>query len=258
MKDMRNFIFNIYNQLSNGYFRSLIKNVISFFFTRQSNVETISLDEVKYKMYINHYYSNNKLISDIKGYNRNYRLRKDDIVVDAGAYNGLFTIYAAIKVGPNGHVIAFEPDPYSAHILSKNICLNHLSNVTVIKKGLFSKTSRVRFDVQGVSSRLQIYNRNIPTLNYIEVDSLDNILTDLRIKKINFIKMDIECAEIEALKGCKRTITYNHNIHLAIASYHIVNGERTSYALERLFRSFGLNSETRNPSHLTTYADKNN
>lgn len=255
---MNNFIFNLYNQLPNGYLRSIIKNVISFFFSRQNKVETIFFDKVKYKMYINPFVSNNKLTSDIKGYNRNYHLRKDDIVVDAGAYNGLFTVYAAIKVGPNGHVIAFEPDPYSAHILSKNIYLNHLSNVTVIKKGLFSKTSRVRFDVQGVGSRLQIYNRNIPTLNYIEVDSLDNILIDLRVKKINFIKMDIECAEIEALKGCKRTIKHNQNIHLAIASYHIVNGERTSYALERLFRSFGLISETKNSSHLTTYADKNN
>lgn len=254
---MNNFIFNLYNQLPNGYLRSVIKNVISFFFSRQSKVETISFDKVKYKMYINPFVSNNKLTSDIKGYNRNYSLRKDDIIVDAGAYNGLFTVYAAIKVGPNGQVIAFEPDPYSAHILSKNIYLNHLTNVTVIKKGLFNKTSRVKFDVQGVGSRLQIYNRNIPTLNYIEVDSLDNILTDLKVKKINFIKMDIECSEIEALKGCKRTIKHNHNIHLAIASYHIVNGERTSYALERLFRSFGLNSETKNPSHLTTYADKN-
>ncbi len=257
MKDMKNFIFNLYNQLPNGYPRSVIKNVISFFFSRQSKVETISVDGVKFNMYANPLINNNEIASDIHGYNRNYRLRKDDIIVDAGAYNGLFTVYAALKVGQNGHVYAFEPDPYSAHILSRNIHLNHLSNVTVIKKGLFSKKSHVKFDVQGVGSRLQIYNRNIPTINYIEVDSLDNVLADLKIKKINFIKMDIECAEIEALKGCKRTIKYNHNIHLAIASYHIVNGKRTSYALERLFRSFGLRSETKNPSHLTTYADKN-
>lgn len=255
---MKNIIFNLYNRLPNGYLRSVIKNVISFFLSRQSKVETMSVDRVKFNVYMNPFISNSEIAGDLKGYNRNYRLRKDDIVVDAGAYNGLFTIYAAIKVGPNGHVFAFEPDPYSAHILTRNIHLNHLSNVTVIKKGLFSKKSRVKFDVQGVGSRLQIYNRNIPTINSIVVDSLDNMLSDLKVKKINFIKMDIEGAEIEALKGCKRTIKYNHSIHLAIASYHIVNGKKTSHSLERLFRSFGLRSETRNPSHPTTYADTNN
>ncbi len=253
---MKNFIFNLYNQLPNGYLRSVIKNVVSFFFSRQHKTETISFDGTKFKMYTNPLITNGEITSDMKGYNQNYRLRKNDVVVDAGAYNGLFAVYAALKVGPNGRVIAFEPDPYSAFILSKNIRLNQLRNVTVIKKGLFSGKSRVKFDVQGVGSRLQIYNRNIPTINYIEVDSLDNILADLKVKKVNFIKMDIECAEIEALKGCKKTIKDNHNIHLAIASYHLVNGKRTSYALERLFRSFGLRSETKYPSHLTTYADK--
>ncbi len=254
---MRDVVFNIYNHLPYGYLRSATKNIISFLLSRQNKVETINFDGVKYKMYSNPYFSNHKLANDIKGYNRSYRLRKDDIIVDAGAYNGFFTIYAALKVGPNGQVIALEPDPYSAHILSKNIYINHLSNVVVIKKGLFSRTSRVKFDIQGVSSRLQIYNRNIPTLNYIEVDTLDNILTDLKIKKVNFIKMDIEGAEIEALKGCSGTIKNNPNIHLAIASYHMVHGERTSYALERLFNSFGLRSETKYPSHFTTYAGKN-
>lgn len=255
---MKNFIFNLYNRLPNGYLRSVIKNVISFFLSRQSKVETISHDGIKFNVYTNPFISNGEIAGDLKGYTRNYHLRKHDIIVDAGAYNGLFTIYAAIKVGPNGHVFAFEPDPYSAHILTRNIHLNDLSNVTVIQKGLFSKKSRVKFDVQGVGSRLQIYNRNIPTINSIVVDSLDNMLADLKVKKINFIKMDIEGAEIEALKGCKRTIKYNHSIHLAIASYHIVNGKRTSYSLERLFRSFGLRSETKNPSHPTTYADKYN
>jgi FkbM family methyltransferase len=254
---MKNFIFNLYNQLPNGYLRSVIKNIVSFFLSRLSEVETISHDGVKFNVYANPFISNSDIASDLEGYNRNYRLHKNDIVVDAGAYNGLFAIYAALKVGLKGHVYAFEPDPYSARMLSRNFHLNHLTNVTVIQKGLFSKKARVKFDVQGVGSRLQIYNRNIPTINsVVVVDTLDNMLADLKVKQINFIKMDIEGAEVEALKGCERTITYNRDIHFAIASYHIVHGKKTSHALERIFRSFGLRPETKNPPHLTTYADK--
>jgi len=200
--------------------------------------------------------SNSRLLLDIKGYNLNYRFKKGDMVVDAGAYNGLSTIYAALKVGPKGKVVAIEPDPYTRQILTRNINLNHLKNVIIVAKGLYSKPTKMNFDVQGIGSRLQIYNQNIPTINTIRVDSLDNILLkDLKINKVDFIQMDIEGAEVEALKGCKKIVMLNKGIQFAIASYHIVNGERTSHQLEKIFESYGLKAETKNIFHLTTYAN---
>jgi hypothetical protein len=59
----------------------------------------------------------------------------------------------------------------------------------------------------------------------VEVDTLDNILKELEISKVDFIKMDIEGAEIEALKGMDGVL--KGRTELAIAAYHIVNGRET-------------------------------
>ncbi len=63
-------------------------------------------------------------------------LREGDVFVDVGANVGLFSLIAGRRVGPSGHVFAFEPakNPYLE--LSKNVALNRLSNVRCIQKAL--------------------------------------------------------------------------------------------------------------------------
>jgi FkbM family methyltransferase len=202
---MYKFFYRIYEKIPQGYVRSMIKNVISYSLSTQKKIEIITFDNVKFKIYVNPAISNSRLLLDIKGYTLNYKFKKGDIVVDAGAYNGLSTIYVALKVGPQGKVIAIEPDPYTRKILTRNIGLNHLKNVIIIAKGLYSKPMKMKFDVQGIGSRLQIYNQNIPTINSVQVDTLDTILLhELNINNVDFVQMDIEGAEIEAVKGCKK------------------------------------------------------
>ena len=75
----------------------------------------------------------------------------------------------------------------------------------------------------------------------IKVDTLDNILEGLKIDRVNFIKMDIEGAEIEALKGMKETLG-NNDVKLAIASYHKVNGQPTYKTIIPMMREMGFNS----------------
>jgi hypothetical protein len=59
----------------------------------------------------------------------------------------------------------------------------------------------------------------------VEVDTLDNILKELEISKVDFVKMDIEGAEIEALKGMDGVL--KGRTELAIAAYHIINRKKT-------------------------------
>jgi len=67
--------------------------------------------------------------------------------------------------------------------------------------------------------------------------------------------MDIEGSEIHAIRGAKEIIK-NSNINLAIASYHVVNGTKTCFEVERLFQDLGYISITTHEEHLTTYAFK--
>ena len=69
--------------------------------------------------------------------------------------------------------------------------------------------------------------------------------------------MDIEGAEIEAIKGAKE-ILENNNVNLAIASYHIIDGEPTHFKLRELLSSMGYYTEIGFPAHLTVYGRHHN
>ncbi|HJZ67478.1 MAG TPA: FkbM family methyltransferase, partial [Blastocatellia bacterium] len=63
-------------------------------------------------------------------------LRPGDVFVDVGANIGLFTLIAAICVGPKGKVFAFEPTTATFERLVDNVRLNDFQNVTSIKLAL--------------------------------------------------------------------------------------------------------------------------
>jgi FkbM family methyltransferase len=186
-----------------------------------------------------------------EGYLQHYQLKTGDVVVNAGSYHGYFAIYAARKVGPSGRVICFEPEPNNRRLLLQNISLNSLSNITVIPAGLWSTDTRLPLISMGSGSRLQ------PDTSWdkqtISVCTLDTALTKLHASTVNLLTMDIEGAEIEALKGARLTLANNRDIHIAIASYHRVNGHPTAPYVEELLRQANLYAETSYPRHLTTY-----
>jgi len=163
-------------------------------------------------------------------YERFYKLKEGDVVVDAGANIGLFTIKAGRIVGDKGKVIAIEPDPNILGFLKRNIELNSLKNVIVVPKGVYSHKGKLRFNVAAEIGEGSLYERQLfgmyrPTgFVEVEVDTLDNIL-ELEISKVDFVKMHIEGAEIEALKGMDGVLKGRPK--LAIAAYHIVNGKET-------------------------------
>jgi len=82
----------------------------------------------------------------VRGYLKNYSLKKGDIVIDAGAYIGTFTLLASKILGEEGKVIAFEPDEENYKILSYYIELNNIKNIVLIKKGLWSKNTNLKFN----------------------------------------------------------------------------------------------------------------
>jgi hypothetical protein len=78
----------------------------------------------------------------------------------------------------------------------------------------------------------------------VKVDTLDNISQELGVKRINFVKMNIEGAEIEALKGMDGTLRDN-DVNLAIEATHIVKGEGTYKIVRSQLRDKGFVVRTR-------------
>lgn len=183
-------------------------------------------------------------------YFKYYIPKSNDVIIDAGSFKGHFSILAYYLMNKKGKIICFEPDIKNYDILKKNIKKFGLKNVIIIKKGLWNKKTLLNFESNGEIS--SILNKGNEKIKVIDIDSE---LKRLKIKKINFIKMDIEGAEIEALEGMKKTLIQN-KCKLAIASYHKINGEKTYKKCETFLKKLNYCVKTENKKHLTTYAYK--
>ena len=154
-------------------------------------------------------------------------------------------------------MIAFEPDNKNYQLLVRNIKLNQVNNIIIIKKGLYNKTQKLEFyeDNEVTSSIVGTSDSKGRNISKIDVTKLDDELKRLNIERIDFIKMDIEGAEIEAIEGAEKVIKRCHP-YFAIASYHKRDKISTCQIIEPMLRKRGYNVITAYPKHLTTYASK--
>jgi FkbM family methyltransferase len=155
-------------------------------------------------------------------YDGGHQYEKGDVVVDAGARIGVFAAKISASVGNEGKVIAIEPEPRSFACLQKNIKANNLINVVPVQKMLWSKTEHRKLYLSGNaaahSAYLNAFYSSTGEFISVEADTLDNILEELGIESVDFIKMDIEGSEIEALKGMSKIL--ESDLQLAISAYH--------------------------------------
>jgi FkbM family methyltransferase len=153
-----------------------------------------------------------------------------DTVIDVGAHIGLYTLIAAKRVGSSGKVIAIEPDPDNFKILKKNILLNQLSNVEALECAVYSTKEKLKLFLPELEQGRTIFNtvmqdRAGTSNNFLEVEAntLDNILNENNIQRVNWIKIDVEGAELEVLKGAVDTLSSNKNITLVIEIHGMEN-----------------------------------
>jgi FkbM family methyltransferase len=162
-------------------------------------------------------------------YDRKYGFKRGDVVVDAGARVGTFAAKISAAVGDEGRIIAVEPEPQNYACLLKNIAANRLHNVIPIRKMLWSRMEQLdlclsRYFAAHSAYCDEFYNPTGDTIR-VEADTLDNILEALGVHAVDFIKMDIEGSEIEALKGMEAILA--SSVQMAIAAYHPVAGAMT-------------------------------
>jgi FkbM family methyltransferase len=130
--------------------------------------------------------------------------RKDEIFLDIGGYIGWYTIRAAKAVGTSGKVIALEPDDLNRMQLETNLKLNHLQNVQVLSSAIWSSSGEVcwRHESQPVWHRVD----QSETGEFREAISVDDLVTKMGLTRLDWIKMDIEGGEVQALQGAARTL----------------------------------------------------
>jgi FkbM family methyltransferase len=187
-------------------------------------------------------------MSPIRASIYHYTPAPGDTVVDAGAFPGDFTVFAARRVGPSGKVIAFEPNPVNFKRLQRHVAAFGCTNVVLLPKGLWSREASMQMGGAGVDTHLGAQGEHT-----VELVTLDGELARLGVAKVDFIKMDIEGAEVEALKGARQTLA-RQRVNLAIASYHDFEGHPTRRPIEEFVAGLGYTFVTEYPQRQNTYA----
>ncbi len=136
-------------------------------------------------------------------------------VFDIGAFEGVFTLFFARKVGAEGQVITFEPNPFNYDKVLENIALNGFENVEVRQTALGEQAGELELSFRhsesgsgslhpairaAITQEKSAYTVNVP------VDTLDHQLQTTGLPKPDLIKIDVEGFEPNVLKGMEQTI----------------------------------------------------
>jgi FkbM family methyltransferase len=138
-------------------------------------------------------------------------LRPGMTVLDIGAHHGLYTLLASKRVGRRGRVIAFEPSPRELRRLAKHVRLNRCRNVDVESCALGNAPGDAElflvdgFRDWGNSLRPPAVAEPTSKVN-VAVRRLDDVLAELRVQRVDFIKLDAEGGELAILQGAHKLL----------------------------------------------------
>lgn len=141
---------------------------------------------------------------------------EDDIFVDVGANIGKYVILSSRKI-KNGRIIALEPNPATFTILERNCKANNLE-IECINVAASEKNGTSRLYIGKWGSRTYSIERTNSKFIDIKTKTIDSLITDLDLKKIDWMLIDAEGAETKVLKGIKNNSALIKNILVEIHS----------------------------------------
>lgn len=158
-----------------------------------------------------------------------YQIVEDDSVcLDIGANIGLISL-AISQLNPKSKVYSFEPTPEIFNLLKSNIEANSIKNIVPSQLALSDKKQKLNFiNVNNYSAgnfslnpefsgkRKEVFGEYIQ----VQADTLDSWMEKNKLKKLDFIKLDVEGSELQVLKGAKKTLQkYRPYVAMEFNSY---------------------------------------
>ncbi len=148
-------------------------------------------------------------------------VREGDVVLDCGANVGVYARHA-LEAGA-GLVVAIEPAPATLVCLRRNLAAEiSAGRVIVYPKGVWDKDDQLTLYVDPANTAAASFLHADPKFQQVQqvpLTTIDKLVAELGLERVDFIKMDIEGAEPNALRGARQTLTRFHP-RLAISSYH--------------------------------------
>jgi FkbM family methyltransferase len=169
-------------------------------------------------------------------------LRPGDVAIDAGANIGLFSLVAAVAVGPGGRVIACEPSPGTAAILRSNVERNRFDWTEVHQVAVADCAGVLPMHVFSAGSGFSSFapaDTGTSDLVDVPVTTLDELAGDL-LERVRVVKIDVEGAETRALQGASALLERARpDFIIELEPDHLARQGSSVEDLRRIFEDVG-------------------
>jgi len=166
-------------------------------------------------------------------------LKPGDVVADVGAHIGYYSLLFSRLVGPQGNVFSFEPVPQNFAFLTENLRLNSCSNVEPVNRAVLDRQTQIRIDLPeddplpiGVSFVTPSDKGSV----LVDSVSLDDYLL-AKTGRVDFLKVDAECAEDLVLVGARHLIDRDHP--RILMEVHHFDSDRDKSGVPQQMREMG-------------------
>ena len=176
--------------------------------------------------------------------NQYFSVEENNVVVDIGAHIGCFTVFAASK---SNRLYSYEPDPENFKLLKENLRLNNLEHkVRPFQLAVWGRRGRFPMVARDTGLGSLLFAGRKKTM--VEAITLDDILDSNNLKRIDFLKVDVEEAEWEIFSSSSAsTLDSIRKIALEVHSSELKN------RLTEFFKRFGFSVQTKEIGYQLSY-----
>jgi FkbM family methyltransferase len=148
-------------------------------------------------------------------------INEGDVVFDLGGHLGLFTSYALSRGA--ARVVVFEADPRNVACLRKSLAeVIAAGRVEIVEAAAWSEETELVFAGAGEADNSSVSQISDQGNLKVRATTIDRVMNDLGLERLDFIKMDIEGAERHALVGAKTSIA-RYKPQMALSIYHLTD-----------------------------------
>jgi FkbM family methyltransferase len=163
--------------------------------------------------------------------------RENDVIINCGAYIGMGDISVSLNI-PDGHIFAIEANSECYRLMLKNFTTNNISNATPIHRAVWN--DEIEIEMESVYAQKNSIVSDIVQGSYREKVmsiTIDTVVTQRKISKVDMLSLTLNGAEIEALIGAAEVLT-NLRPRVVLAGWYRRDGKRVCDKAKEILEKF--------------------